>query len=209
VTETGPPPLAPRSRRPLTRRLALPLVSGKGSVAVLLGCLVLSALVIPLAARLPAWVEFELVLVAWWLAWVLVLAHLLYRGRRLSDDYAWRPARSWVPGAAHILGEAGSSAGDAGSGCLQSAEEACLLLLALALLIGAAWLLLEVAVPALAFLAYALVRGMLARIANDRHGCERSLHRAFAWAVLWATTYTVPLSAIVWGVHVWMRSRPA
>lgn len=205
--EPGPTPPTPQRR--LTRRLALPLVSGKGSVAVLLACFVLSGLVIPLAARLPVWVEFELVLAFWWVAWVLVLGHLLFHGRRLTDDYAWRPARSWIRGSAEVLGEAGSSMGEAGSGCLQSAEEGLLLLLAIALLLGAAWLLLEVALPAIAFLAYLLVRGMLARVANDRHGCERSLRRALVWAVMWATAYTVPLAAVVWGVHAWMRSHAA
>jgi hypothetical protein len=51
------------------------------------------------------------------------------------------------------------------------------------------------------FLLYFLVRGMLARVVNDYHHCRGHLARAFAWAFVWATSYTVPLAAAVWFVH--------
>ncbi len=108
---TDAPTPSPRTRKRITRALSLPLVSGKSSAFVLLGALVLSALAIPLGAKLPVWVEFEIVLAVWWAAWVATLAHLLYHGRRVSDDYAWRSATSWFAGQGtvkgHVAGEAG------------------------------------------------------------------------------------------------------
>jgi hypothetical protein len=74
--------------------------------------------------------------------------------------------------------------------------------LAAAVALGAAWLLVELVVPALFFLAYALVRGALARVANDEHGCEGSLVRAATWGALWATVYVAPLALVVWALHL-------
>lgn len=206
---TDAPPPTPRPRKRITRALALPLVSGKSGALVLVGAFAVSALAIPLAARLPVWVEFEIVLAVWWVAWAATLAHLLYHGRRVSDDYAWRGPGSWFGGqgtvAGEVAGEAGTGAADAAvaAGC----EEGCLIVGAFFLLLGAAWVLLEIAIPAVAFLAYVLVRGMLARIANDKHDCKGHADRALLWAAAWSTVYVVPLAAAVWGVHEWMRRK--
>ncbi len=200
----GQPPPRPQMRKRITRAFKLPLVSGASSALVLLASFGLAALAIPLAAKLPVWVEFEIVLCVWWAAWVAMLSYLLYHGRRVSDDYAWRSARSWFGGAGK------EAAGELG-GCLdlptsaEGCQEGCMILLALALLVGAAWVLLEVAVPAIAFLAYALVRGMLARVANDKHDCKGHVDRAFLWAAAFSTLYVVPLAAVVWGLHEWMK----
>jgi hypothetical protein len=48
---------------------------------------------------------------------------------------------------------------------------------------------------------YSLVRGMLAKVANDEHGCEGNLLKASAWGALWATVYIAPLAGLVWLVH--------
>ena len=59
----------------------------------------------------------------------------------------------------------------------------------------------EIVIPALAFVAYFLIRGMLARITNDQHGCQGNLVRATLWGSLWATAYTLPFALLVWLVH--------
>jgi len=72
-------------------------VSGKASAAILVACLALTAvLIIPLARRFPPWIDFEIVLVGWWLVWVIALAILLYRGSQITDDHAHRGPRDWL-----------------------------------------------------------------------------------------------------------------
>lgn len=84
--------------------------------------------------------------------------------------------------------------------------EGCLVLLAILLAVGllviGIWLLIEIVIPALAFLGYYLVRGMLARVANDQHGCEENLVRSVGWGTLWASVYIVPQAALVWFIHM-------
>ena len=74
--------------------------------------------------------------------------------------------------------------------------------LAIPLLIVAAWFLIEIAIPGIAFLMYFLVRGMIAHAVNDRHHCQGNLPRSLLWGLLWATVYTAPLAGLVWLVHV-------
>ncbi len=69
----------------------------------------------------------------------------------------------------------------------------------------AAWLLVELLAPAVFFLAYLLVRGALARVANDDHGCERDLPRALGWGALWVTVYVAPLALVIWAVQLLAR----
>jgi hypothetical protein len=65
--------------------------------------------------------------------------------------------------------------------------------------------LVELVVPALFFSTYVLVRGALARVANDDHGCEGSLARAAGWGALWATVYIAPLGLLVFALHAFVR----
>jgi len=71
----------------------------------------------------------------------------------------------------------------------------------------AAWLVVELLVPGIFFLAYLLVRGALARVANDRHDCEGNLVRSVGWGVGWATAYVAPLALVVWLVHTYVKLR--
>ena len=48
---------------------------------------------------------------------------------------------------------------------------------------------------------YFVVRGMLARVINDRHRCRGRLVRSLGWSLLWATVYSAPLAGAVWFVH--------
>ena len=82
-----------------TKKMKLPLVSGKASAFMLFTCFCVSAalmLLLGTAAHLSPWIRFELVLVAWWLVWCAALAHFLFYGKRVSDDHQMHEARSLV-----------------------------------------------------------------------------------------------------------------
>jgi hypothetical protein len=192
------------------------MVSGKASAAVLVVCFALTAvLIIPLARRLPPWVDFEIVLGMWWVVWAVALAVLLYRGSRLSDDHVHRGPRDWLaPFRSDRPSEKKSS--DwwwPDPTWLVPDSEGCLIVLAIILAVVIAlvgiWLLIEIVIPALAFVAYFLIRGMLARVTNDKHGCQGSVVRSVLWGSLWATLYTLPFALLVWLVHfVHMKPGP-
>ncbi len=206
----------PSARRtPLERRAALvrtarlPLVSGKTSTAVLVACLVLTALLIlPLARRFPPWIDVEIVLGLWWLVWVMVLTRLLYSGSRVTDDHTLGEPRNWWSAWSNSSPrERGSGLPDWGWWFVPVFDfEGCLLglgvILALGLVLVGLWLFIEIVIPGLAFVMYVFIRGMLARAANDEHGCRDHLPRAVLWGMLWATVYTAPLALLVWLVHV-------
>jgi len=85
-------------------------------------------------------------------------------------------------------------------------SEGCLIalgiILALVIALVGIWFLIEIVIPALAFVAYFLIRGMLATVTNDKHDCQGSLVRAALWGSLWATAYTLPFALLVWLVHL-------
>jgi hypothetical protein len=140
------------------------------------------------------------VLGLWWLVWTIVLAWLLYTGRSVTDDHAMRPPHPrrllrWF----EWIGDVGGV--DLGDGVVEGLVLGLLLLVAAILFVLAAWLLVELAVPALALILYLVIRGMLARVANDRHGCEGHLSRAVAWGALWAVVYSAPIAGLVWVLH--------
>ena len=92
-------------------------------------------------------------------------------------------------------------------------SEGCLIVLGVILAVVIAlvgiWLLIEIVIPALAFVAYFLIREMLARVTNDEHSCQGSVVRAVLWGSLWATVYTLPFALLVWLVHfVHMKPGP-
>jgi len=79
--------LRPNVLRGLRTAASIPGLSMTRAVIVLVGCLVLSAVLFPTLLRLPRWIEFELVVAAWWVVWVVALTYLLYTGRGLIDDF--------------------------------------------------------------------------------------------------------------------------
>jgi hypothetical protein len=199
------PPAEPRR---LLQRARLPLVSGRASAGILLLCLGVTALwVLPLAKRFSAWVDVEIVLGLWWAVWTITLVYLLYTGRRLSDDHAMAAPRNW-------FGKGSSSSSgwlDLFSVPLEGcAVEGCATVMAVIAVIFLAlfglWLLIEVLIPTIAFVMYFLLRGMLAKVANDEHGCEGNPLRAAGWGALWATVYIAPLAVLVWFVHLLHRA---
>jgi hypothetical protein len=162
-------------------------------------------LLIPFAVRQQPWIDAELVCAAWWLIWIVGLSILLYSGHRVSDDFRPSQPRNWF---SPLFENARDYTPDTswGWGWYLWDGEGCLvllgILLAIVLLLGAAWFLVEIALPVLGFVIYFLVRGMLGVVVNDRHGCEKSWPRAIAWGTLWATLYTAPLALLVLLLHV-------
>jgi hypothetical protein len=213
----GPTPVQPPAdgdRPSEERRLRRPRISGKASALVFGACFVVTGLLfLPLAQylTLPRWIDAEIVLALWWLIWVAGFAYLLHGGQHLTDDHAMGEPRNWLAGFG--LGGAGRAARDDWPWWwwLAPADfEGCAVVLGVILAVVVAffglWLLVEIVIPAVAFLAYFLIRGLLARVANDRHGCEGSLPRALAWGAVWATVYTAPLALLVWFAHL-VRAR--
>lgn len=210
----------PRRRRSWTKRVRLPLVSGKTSVLVLVLCFAMTGvLVVPVAGRFPAWIDFEIVLALWWVVWAVTLARYLYTGQRIDDDHTLNPPRLWffsskTTDKSHEKKQTGqsksSSSSSSGSGwnLLDGFDldfEGCavvagVIVAVIVALIGI-WLLVEIVIPGLAFLAYFMIRSMLARVANDQHGCEESLVRSILWGSLWATIYIIPQALLVWFLH--------
>jgi hypothetical protein len=210
----GIPPPKPEEQtaiRRATKRIQLPLVSGTASAVILFLCFGASAamvLVVGAAAHLPPWIRFEIVLVAWWLIWIATLAHFLYHGKRVSHDHEYHQPRSWLPtfGGKQRSSTGGTSNawdgwvmyGPDGEGCLWVIG----ILVALVAVFALAWLLVEIVIPILALILYALIRGMLARIANDRHHCQNRFGPSLGWGMVWASVYTAPLALLVWAVHL-------
>jgi hypothetical protein len=198
-----------RIRRP-GAPVRLPLVSGKASAsAVVLAfcCLLAVVLILPLARGVQPWIRFEIILGLWWLVWVIALTTRLYSGARITDDHTLGKPRNWFAGLGKVS-TGGEPTGcspwvwllpDAGEGCAIAAG----VILAVAAVLLSLWLLIEVVIPVLAFIAYFLIRGMLAHVVNDVHGCKgNNLLRAVLWGSLWATLYTAPLALIIWLAHL-------
>jgi hypothetical protein len=192
----------PVRRRSLVKKVRLPRLSGKASAAWLVVCFGLTAALIPMALRLPRWVAFEIVVAVWWGIWLGVLTLILYKGHRVADDHQLHEPRMW------FSWEKPKPQRDADSAWWDGffwgwlwADDAILIVIGLFVLLGAAWLLIEIAIPVILFLLYFVARGMLAQVVNTRSHCAGRLGRALACAFLWATVYTAPLAAAVWFVH--------
>ena len=191
---------------------AAPRVSARATALVMLAAFAGSAVMLPASMRLPRWIETELVLSLWWIIVVAALTTLLYRGFRLRDDYVYftpwsrppavkgddpAPAKGGCGGWADGLGGCGAD----GEGLLAMLALAIVLGLAL----GAAWVLVELALPLVFFLMYWLFMRAIGRVANDRHGCEGSLARSLGWGLGWATVYVAPIAAVTWALHALRR----
>ena len=204
------------------RRLLLaaaPRLSGRSTALVLLACLAASAVLLPASVHLPRWVEVELVLALWWVIVAGALTTLLYRGFRLRDDVVYftpwdRPAAVKGDAPAAPAGKTGWSdrlSGGCSPGCdgCSGDGEGLLVMFALAvvlgLALGAAWVLVELALPLVFSLMYWLFMRAIGRVANDRHGCEGSLARALGWGLGWATLYVLPVALATWALHALRR----
>jgi hypothetical protein len=190
--------------RSLGRRLRVLRLSGKATAAWLVLCFALTAVLIPMALRLPLWVDFEIVVGAWWAIWLIVLTCLLYSGQRVSDDHQMGQPRNWFSVGSTTVSRTDPDRawwdGFFWGSCVCDGEGVAILI-GLVLLVLLIWVLFEIAIPLLLFLLYFITRGMLARVINDRHRCRGRLIKSVSWALLWATVYTAPLAGAVWFVH--------
>lgn len=191
------------------RRAPAELVSGRATALLLLGICAGTALALPFSMKLPRWIEWEAVFGIWALALCGTLTTLLYRGWRVADDHRFViMARDEGPAAPpkDSLGwnwkEDAISVADP-EGCLGALAVAVVMLLSFV----AAWLFVELVFPLIFFAAYWLVMKAIARVANDRHGCEHDLPKALLWGALWTVTYLGPIAAVVALVHLVVRSR--
>ncbi len=207
--------------RARTKRIimsAAPRISASATALVVLASFAASGMMLPTALHLPRWIEAELVLASWWLIVTTVLTILLFRGFRLRDDFVYfspwnRPTdvgknvdNSSMPTRVADGCTSGCSPFD---GCSGVDGEGILIGLvvaaALAIAFGAAWIFVEFALPLFFFLMYALFMRAIARVANDRHGCEGSLARSSSWGLAWATAYIAPLAGLAAIAHFMRR----
>jgi hypothetical protein len=185
------------------------------TTAVIVGfCLLVSGVLLPVALRLPRWIEFEIVLAVWWALLAGLLAVLLLRGTRVREDHEFRvrwnlpelesekPQPTETTNWWHVvdLADPGCVGFDGCGGMLVGIVLA-------AVAFAAAWFVVELVFPAIFFLLYWLVVKAIARVANDHHDCEGSPFRAIEWGMLWATAYTLPIGAVVWCVHLILRAK--
>ncbi|HTQ08179.1 MAG TPA: hypothetical protein VMI54_30200 [Polyangiaceae bacterium] len=200
--EPGVPPRRTKRLRRATRRFlrgVVPSWSARTTVLVVVTSFLLTGLLLPKALALPRFVEFELVLGSWWAILWVVLGVLLYRGARLADDHSLSLRGLELGGLSRVRGVPVDVALELG-GCF--GLDGILGVLALGLIaVAASWLLVDLAFPALFFLAYVLLRGALARVTNDEHGCAYRLGRSAAWALVWSGVYTAPLALVSYVVH--------
>jgi hypothetical protein len=209
----GASPYRARARRVLLA--ASPRISGKATALVIGSCLLASAVLLPASVKLPRWIEAEIVLGLWWIIVGTALVVMLYRGFRLRDDYVYfmpwdRPAESKADGKAK-KGSGGSRSGCGGvDGCSGVADaEGCAGVIVVALVfvvaLGAAWVLVELAMPLCFFLMYWMLMRAIGHVSRDRHDCEGALGRSIAWGALWATIYVAPIAGLTWAIHALHR----
>jgi hypothetical protein len=196
VSSDDPTRLSDRAQR---RR-----VSGKVAALWLVFCLLLTALLIPTVFKLPRWIEFEIVLGIWWVIWLSVLTWFLYRGVRVTDDHTLPQPRNWFSLNRSNPGQATGPNGCLGDGCFPAwviGDELAFLIVAVIVLVGGLWLLIEVAIPVLLFMLYFAARGMLARVVNVDTQNRGHIGSSLFWGLVWATLYTLPLVGAVWFIH--------
>jgi hypothetical protein len=183
-----------------------PKISRKPIVLLVSLCLILAAVLIPVGAHLPRWVEIEIVLGVWWLIWVIALTWILHRGHKVEDDANWTGMGSkkgsfldrFMPNSDKYSG-CGDFAGCADPGCGEGFGGIVVAILALILIGLAVILLVELIIPAIALLLFASIGGMFARAVNDTHDCEGSIGKSLFWGALWATVYIGPVAAVaIW-----------
>jgi hypothetical protein len=172
---------------------AAPL-SGRSTAIVLSVSLAVTAVLFPTVLRLPHWIEAEVVLGAWWTLLAALSTTLLYRGFRLRDDYRYQ-APTWsspidkdASGCAHA------------SGCGEGLIVVVVVLVALA----AAWLVVELVIPALFFAVYYLLTRSIGAAAVSNRDCEGKLLRSLGWGAWIATRSVVPLALVVVVVHAFL-----
>jgi hypothetical protein len=182
-------------------------VSGRSTALLLVGTFSATALALPFSLHLPRWAELEVVLASWGAAFLAVLVAILYRGQPVADDHRLAlglgdSAKSTASRGGRWILEIASGGADP-EGCVGGF----LLTLLLFVSLAAAWLLVELLVPVLFFLAYTILAKAIARAANDTHDCRGHFGRSLAWGLVWTSAYFVPFAFFVWMAHILVRAR--
>lgn len=182
-----------------------PSVSGKLTALLLIVCLAVAAVVLPLAAHLPRWIEFELVLGVWWVVWWIVLGWILFHRMEVDDD-AEMPQTGWLR---DRFGGQGLDGCTDVAGCadLDGCGSAIAGVIAVLVLVIGVLFLIELVIPALAFGMYLLVRAMLRQATRWHERCEGHPGLSMFWAAVWTTVYLAPIGLAVWGLQALMESR--
>jgi hypothetical protein len=207
----------PRIRKPLRTTLARSLalvaspLSGLWTSTLLIACMIIEALAVPRLLQLPRWIEAEWVVLTWWAIWATLLTLLLYRGWHISDDHVLAlPRTIWTDNATNSDGSKRDWCNpgcDPTIGCSDGigCGEALFAALVVAALLAVSWFVVEFLVPGLFFLVYFLVRSSLARVANDRHDCQARFGKSLFWGIVWASLYALPMAAMIFVVHHFVR----
>jgi len=193
-------------RGALPPRITSPRTSTRATVVLVLACLAFTATALPFAVHLPRWVEAEMVLVAWWLTWAVVLSVLAYRGRPLDETHRLE-LRGPFASRAPVVVPPAAPRRSRWCGWLDLAsfdgEGLFFFMLAAALVVGvallAAWLVVELAAPAVFFLAYlGIARALRKALAGSHRGdvVRSGLHGA-----AWATAYVAPFAVVIAIMH--------
>jgi len=193
--------------RMVARAFAPPiLTSAKRTVIVLGLCLLFTGVAVPFVLHQAPWVEMEAVLGASWLALTITLAMLLYRGHQLHDDHKMGETKGWnLPNVAD--GISSLPVGGDAEGCLGAIVGIIVAIMVAIVAFIVAWFLIELLLPALAYLAYVLLAGAINNVTSDRHGCQGKLGRSIGYGTLWSTVYLAPIATTVWAVHAYLRAR--
>jgi lysylphosphatidylglycerol synthetase-like protein (DUF2156 family) len=197
-----------------------PGVSGKVTALVVVLSFVSAAVLVPASVHLPRWIEAEMVLAFWWVVLAVTFIVLLYRGFRLKDDLVYfapwdRPATSGKDANGEKEGKSSSSRGSVGDGCSGFVPDGCgnldidgeavvvviVVVVALVLALGAAWLMVEIALPLAFFAMYSVLMRAIRRAASDRRGCAGDFMKSLGSGLLWASIYVLPIAALTWVVH--------
>ena len=169
---------------------AAPL-SGRSTAIALSISLAVTAVLFPTLLRLPHWIEAEVVLGAWWTLVLALSTTLLYRGFRLRDDYRYQ-APTWS-----------SPIDTDASGCAHAGgcSEGLVVLVVILVALAAAWLVVELVIPALFFAVYYLLTRSIGTAAVSNRNCEGHLPRSLGWGAWIATRSVLPLALVVVVVH--------
>lgn len=197
----GAPP--PEAITPVPHR-----ASSRGTTIVVVACLAFTAAVVPFSLHRSRWVEIEMVLVAWWLVWAIVLSYVARRGAAFADDHTFAIANPFAYVSRWRGGKSSSWSFDLGDlvtglGDIDGLVLLVVLPILLPIVFFSAWFVVELVVPMLFFVAYIGVVRALRHAASYR-GSPR---RAVVGGVAWATAYVAPLAVVVWVCHLCFGSR--
>lgn len=190
----------------------LPLLSGKSSAALMAISLTVAAgILLPLCYWIPVWIDAEIILMAWWAIWGFTLVWLLHRGRQIDDDHTLGQPRNWIDWLLDASARHTESDWKHSWWLLPLHGEGCFFLLVFMVVFAigfiSLWLLVEFFVPLVVFAGYFLIRGMMAKVANDAHDCRGHWGRSLFWGITWATLYLLPVSGMVWITHILLFAR--